>query len=101
MFSVKDKYKPNEILIPNEDELFDWWSFTAQDEISWNDLIKRLKAGNTVYLLSFSVRLFSPSNSLKTKQEKMCNHPNKYKNTISRTLVFWVCPDCKKDLGNG
>lgn len=28
-----------------------------------------------------------------------CWHPNKYINKIF-TTAFWVCPDCKKDLGN-
>lgn len=29
-----------------------------------------------------------------------CLHPNKYKNIISSNLKFWVCPDCKADLGD-
>jgi hypothetical protein len=28
-----------------------------------------------------------------------CWHPNKYINKVF-TTAFWVCPDCKKDLGN-
>lgn len=36
-----------------------------------------------------------------TKEDKnACKHPNKYKNTLSRTLSFIYCPDCKKDLGD-
>lgn len=101
MFLIKDKYRSEEILVPNEDELFDWWSFAAKDEISWNDLIKQLKAGMTVYLLWTTVRPFTPSDSARSKEEKVCKHPNKYKNVLSRSLIFWVCPDCKKDLGNG
>lgn len=29
-----------------------------------------------------------------------CHHPKRYKNSISKSLCFWVCPDCKADLGN-
>lgn len=27
-----------------------------------------------------------------------CQHLNKYKNTLSASLSFWVCPDCKKEV---
>jgi len=27
-----------------------------------------------------------------------CLHPNRYYNKLFRTLAFWVCPDCKKEL---
>jgi hypothetical protein len=30
--------------------------------------------------------------------EKVCLHPNRYYNKLFRTLAFWVCPDCKKEL---
>ena len=29
-----------------------------------------------------------------------CTHPRKYKNIISKSLKFWVCPDCKEHLGD-
>lgn len=31
---------------------------------------------------------------------KLCKHPKKYPNVISKALKFWYCPDCKKDLGD-
>lgn len=27
-----------------------------------------------------------------------CLHPRRYYNKLFRTLAFWVCPDCKKEL---
>jgi hypothetical protein len=30
-----------------------------------------------------------------------CKHENAYKNVVSKTLTFWVCPDCGADLGSG
>jgi NMD protein affecting ribosome stability and mRNA decay len=36
----------------------------------------------------------------KIEQPDTCKHPNKYANRISRAMVFMVCPDCKKDLGD-
>lgn len=35
-----------------------------------------------------------------SSENKVCTHPNKYKNVLSANLSFWVCPDCKKDLGD-
>ena len=32
--------------------------------------------------------------------KKKCEHKNAYKNIISRTLQFWVCPDCKQEIEN-
>ena len=29
-----------------------------------------------------------------------CDHNRKYRNRISATMQFWVCPDCKTDLGD-
>lgn len=29
-----------------------------------------------------------------------CSHSNKYFNVLSASLKFWVCPDCKRDLGD-
>jgi hypothetical protein len=29
----------------------------------------------------------------------VCKHPDKYFNVLSANLKYWVCPDCKKDLG--
>jgi hypothetical protein len=34
----------------------------------------------------------------KMPEETTCSHPNKYINGF--TTKFWVCPDCKKDLGD-
>ena len=34
------------------------------------------------------------------QSENQCTHPNKYKNIISANMKFWVCPDCKEDLGD-
>lgn len=31
--------------------------------------------------------------------EVLCKHPAKYFNVLSANLKYWVCPDCKKDLG--
>jgi len=33
-------------------------------------------------------------------KELGCMHPKKYKNHLSKSLSFWVCPECKADLGN-
>lgn len=32
-------------------------------------------------------------------KQRLCQHKNKYINDIGK-LRFWVCPDCKKDLGD-
>ena len=29
-----------------------------------------------------------------------CSHPRKYINNCGPSIKFWVCPDCKADLGN-
>jgi len=34
------------------------------------------------------------------KVKDICHHPKRYKNTVSKTLIFWVCSDCKSDLGD-
>jgi hypothetical protein len=101
MYIVRDKFKSQDNIIPNENELYHWWCVAAQDEIGWNELLRRLSVGETVNLHWTSVRPYSPSGSVSTKKEKVCTHPNKYRNVLSRNLIFWVCPDCKKDLGNG
>lgn len=101
MFVIRDDIANKDNIIPNEGELYSWWTFAASDEISWNELLRRLKDGDKVKLIWYTVSNYSPSNFNSSKKEKVCTHPNKYKNVLSRSLIFWVCPDCKKDLGNG
>jgi hypothetical protein len=101
MYVIRDKFKSQDNFIPTEGELYSWWAFAAQDEITWGEFIKKLNAGETVSLLWATVRPYSPSGASSFKKEVVCKHPNKYKNIISRTLIFWICPDCKKDLGDG
>ena len=36
----------------------------------------------------------------KVKKSNSCEHSKKYKNRISANVMFWVCPDCKQDLGD-
>ena len=33
-------------------------------------------------------------------KDEECKHENKYINQLSSTMKFWVCKDCKKDLGD-
>jgi hypothetical protein len=99
MYIIEEKYTNKKYFVTNENELFDWWSFTAVDEISWKDLIDTVNKGYPVYLKWYCVEKFSgDSIPPKIDKFKQCNHPNKYKNVISKALVFWVCPDCKKEV---
>ena len=65
----------------------------ALDNVS----LKGLKAGWGSAWVGWD--LAAPAKSLHQEQPVTCSHPNKYINHIF-TSRFWVCPDCKKDLGN-
>lgn len=39
-------------------------------------------------------------NRSKLPMIKLCQHSNKRKAIISKTLKYWYCPDCKKDVGD-
>lgn len=48
-----------------------------------------------------SIRLkFHSKESNLSHNIETCEHLNKYKNVVSKSLQFWFCPDCKKDLGD-
>jgi len=99
MFIIKEKYHYKSIYVSSENELWDWWSFTASDEISWSELMKQLIKYQQVTLSVWTVEIFTgKSLSSNNSKIKTCLHPNKYKNTVSRSLIFWVCPDCKKEV---
>jgi len=38
--------------------------------------------------------------SFNKTEETRCNHNKKYINSVSASLKFWYCPDCKTDLGD-
>lgn len=100
MFVLKEKYTIKESYIPNESELYDWWAFTAADEIDWRDLLEKLNEGLTVNLRLYTLEKFS-GHHIQPKTfgtRTVCAHPNKYKNVISKSLVFWFCPDCKEEV---
>lgn len=101
MYAIRDKFKSQEKLIPNENELYRWWATEASYELTWKEFIERVNAGETVQLIWYSARLYKPTGESPSKKEVVCTHPKKYKNVLSKTLIFWVCPDCKKDLGDG
>lgn len=33
-----------------------------------------------------------------SEKKDVCKHPRKYRNTLSRTLSFDYCPDCKQEI---
>ncbi len=62
-----------------------------------------IKKGYSTYVSDYEIHNFVLESEdrlpeLPNEEELECRHENAYKNVVSRTLQFWVCPDCKKEV---
>lgn len=100
MFKINDKVK-----IKKDEKTI---SYFGEKYAGTKATIKNMMNNNIADVECFDGKTYmSPVEFLETYYEpkkkipnKICWHENKYKNRISARIVFWVCPDCKKDLGD-
>lgn len=100
-------------------ELYDFYIFNTHNIFdSFEDILKQLEDGNTVFgddnefdwdmgsnIYQGKVQIKKimlkgmKINHLPPPVPKTCDHKDKYINTAGISK-FWVCPTCKKDLGD-
>lgn len=100
-------------------ELYDFYIFNTHNIFdSFEDILKQLEDGNTVFgddnefdwdmgsniyqgRVQIKKIMFNGMkiNHLPPPVPKTCDHKDKYINTAGFSK-FWVCPTCKKDLGD-
>ena len=75
----------------------DW--YTAKEGI-YNVELDKEKGCEKEILVLYESQMELIKEEVSKVENQICFHPNKYMNEVSANLKFWVCPDCKKDLGD-
>lgn len=96
-YIVKNPYGYEEEMSPNE--LWQWFLYNQPDAFNWFSFVDKIKDDGELKL-SNGVLIRYTGLRQTDSSSISCKHSNKYINVVSATLKFWVCPDCKKDLGD-
>lgn len=111
--------KDNRFTTCTTQDLYEFYIFFNHGiEDSFETLLKRLEGGETImgdqnefdwnlgtelYLGKLEISKLSTAGfkilPVSSVKPKTCDHKNKYINIVSG-IKFYVCPDCKADLGN-
>ena len=83
----------------SRNDLWQWFLYNQPDGIAWFDFVDDIDIKGELKLTNgFLIRQLNRK-EVNIKIDS-CSHSKKYVNVVSSTLKFWVCPDCKKDLGD-